>query len=298
METRKDKDSHTAVTVIGLGAMGTALARAFLRGGHPTTVWNRTATKVDELVGEGAIGAAAVADAVLASKLLIVCVLDYPAVHSALEPVGDALAGRVIVNLTNGTPQQAREMAEWAATRDAEYVDGAIMAVPPMIGGPDTVLLYSGSRAAFEALEHDLARLGTAEYVGADPGLASLHDLALLSGMYGMFAGALHAFALVGTEQIRATDLLPLLVPWITAMTAELPGIARQIDAGDYTLDTVANLQMQSVGFANIASASADQGVSFDLLAPLKTLVERRVSDGRGADDLSGLIELIRKRQR
>ncbi|MFD0476016.1 NAD(P)-binding domain-containing protein [Nonomuraea thailandensis] len=43
----------TPVTVIGLGSMGTALAGAFTRAGHPTTVWNRTAAKAAPLVAVG-----------------------------------------------------------------------------------------------------------------------------------------------------------------------------------------------------------------------------------------------------
>ncbi|MFC7722700.1 NAD(P)-binding domain-containing protein [Nonomuraea recticatena] len=38
-------DHRTPVTVLGLGSMGTALAEAFIEAGHPTTVWNRTASK-------------------------------------------------------------------------------------------------------------------------------------------------------------------------------------------------------------------------------------------------------------
>ncbi|MER5301781.1 NAD(P)-binding domain-containing protein [Streptomyces lasiicapitis] len=38
-------DAQPAVTVIGLGEMGFTLASAFLDGGHPTTVWNRTPEK-------------------------------------------------------------------------------------------------------------------------------------------------------------------------------------------------------------------------------------------------------------
>lgn len=47
---------HSAppVTVVGLGLMGRSLGRAFLRAGHPTTVWNRTPAKADALVAEGA----------------------------------------------------------------------------------------------------------------------------------------------------------------------------------------------------------------------------------------------------
>ncbi len=42
------------VSVIGLGAMGSALVRALLRAGHRVTVWNRTSAKAEPLVREGA----------------------------------------------------------------------------------------------------------------------------------------------------------------------------------------------------------------------------------------------------
>ena len=35
-------DENTAVTVLGMGEMGRALAAALVAGGHPTTVWNRS----------------------------------------------------------------------------------------------------------------------------------------------------------------------------------------------------------------------------------------------------------------
>ena len=52
-------EHKTPVTVIGLGAMGSALASALVRAGHPTTVWNRTPRAV-----EGAKVASSVAEAV------------------------------------------------------------------------------------------------------------------------------------------------------------------------------------------------------------------------------------------
>ena len=117
------------------------------------------------------------------------CVLEYDTVREILTPAGSALVGRVLVNLTNGRPQQAREMAEWVASQGAEYLDGGIMATPLMIGQPHSLVLYSGPEAVFHTYQTTLELLGTGKYLGADPGLASLHDLALLSGMYGVFAG-------------------------------------------------------------------------------------------------------------
>jgi 3-hydroxyisobutyrate dehydrogenase-like beta-hydroxyacid dehydrogenase len=47
-----------SVTVIGLGAMGSALAAAVLAGGYPTTVWNRSPERTQPLVASGAVAAA------------------------------------------------------------------------------------------------------------------------------------------------------------------------------------------------------------------------------------------------
>lgn len=44
----------SGVSILGLGAMGSALARALLRDGHRVTVWNRTTSKAEPLVREGA----------------------------------------------------------------------------------------------------------------------------------------------------------------------------------------------------------------------------------------------------
>ncbi|MGH3588246.1 MAG: NAD(P)-binding domain-containing protein, partial [Pseudonocardia sp.] len=42
------------VAVLGLGNLGRAVARTFVRNGHPTTVWNRSPEKGDPLVAAGA----------------------------------------------------------------------------------------------------------------------------------------------------------------------------------------------------------------------------------------------------
>jgi 3-hydroxyisobutyrate dehydrogenase-like beta-hydroxyacid dehydrogenase len=112
--------NKSAVTVVSLGAMGTALAEAVLDAGHPTTVWNRSAAKADPLVPNGAVWADTPAEAIATSRLVIVCLLDYWSVHDVLGANVDALPGGVLVYTTNGTPGQAREMAAWVGERDAD----------------------------------------------------------------------------------------------------------------------------------------------------------------------------------
>jgi 3-hydroxyisobutyrate dehydrogenase-like beta-hydroxyacid dehydrogenase len=278
--------------------MGTALAGALLAGGHRVTVWNRTASRAEPLAARGAEVAADPAAALTAGPLAIVCLLHHASVHEALDPVAGALAGRTVVNLTNGTPEQGRELAGWAAGHGAAFLDGGIMAIPPMIGHPGASILYSGARDAFDAHQQTLELLGVADFVGTDPGLAALLDLAMLTGMYGMFGGALHALALVESAGVKATEFTATrLIPWLNGMMASLPEMARQIDAGPDGAPGAAhsNLAMQAAAYDNFIDVSEAQGIRPDLLLPMGDLLRRAVEAGKGGQDVVGLFSLLAK---
>ncbi|WP_066925777.1 NAD(P)-dependent oxidoreductase [Streptomyces sp. NBRC 110611] len=283
----------TAVTLLGLGAMGTALARTWLAAGHPLTVWNRTPARAEALAAEGARVAGSAAEAVAASGLVVVCLLDDASVGEVL--VGADLAGKDLVNLITSTPAQARARAEWARERGARYVDGGIMAVPPMIGVPEAggYVFYSGSRDLFERHRETLGVPAGTTYVGADPGFAALHDVALLSAMYGMFAGAAHAFALIRKEDIDPASLAPLLADWLVAMAPSVHQTADQLRSGDYTKGVVSNLAMQVAGTPTFLTTAEEQGVSPELLGPYFALMQRRLAEGGGEEDLTGVIDLL-----
>ena len=285
---------HPSVTVIGLGAMGSRIAEVMHRGGHPTTVWNRTPGRAEPLVAQGAVRAGSVAEAVTASPLVLVCVLDYAAAREIVEPVAGELAGRTLVHFTTGTPRQAREMAEWAAGHGIEYVDSGMMAIPPMIGEEGARFLYSGSKDAFERYRPGLELLGTAEFFGEDAGLASLYDLALLSAMYGMFAGFFHGAALVGSAGLSAGEFAEQAAAWVTAMTGGLAHNAAYIDSGDYTAADEQTIAFNKSGFDTLVQASREEGLAVDLVAPLQELLARQLAEGHGAASFARIFEGIR----
>ncbi|AFL53189.1 3-hydroxyisobutyrate dehydrogenase-like beta-hydroxyacid dehydrogenase [Sinorhizobium fredii] len=285
------------ISTLGTGAMGSALAATLMRNGHSVTVWNRTPARAEPLTAAGASIAASPADAVAEADLVILCVVDYAAARAVLEEAEGALAGRDLVNLTNGTPRDAQELAAWATAKGAAYLDGGIMAIPPMIGEAGTLILYSGSTALFERHKPSLIALAEGRYLGGDPGRAALYDLALLSGMYGLFSGFLHAAALVASSGDRMTDFLALLLPWLEAMSGTLPDLADKIDSGLHDRNVVSNLAMQTVALENIVRASGEQDVAPDFIDVMRRLATSRVDQGHGDDDISAVVELIRRRE-
>jgi hypothetical protein len=217
--------------------------------------------------------ASSVGEAVAASSLVVVCVVDYAAVRSFLSPAD--VAGRTVVNLTNGTPRQARS----ASLLFESYVDGGIMAVPRMIGLPGALVLYSGSESAFSLVRPVLEVFGEARFLGSDPGRAALYDLALLSGMYGMFGGVYHALALTASEDL---DVRPMLKDWLSAMLVVLPDGSDKSDS---------SLAMQAAAYVNLLDASRDQGVRVDLVAAMGDLLAL----GAAAAPGTSLVDLLRR---
>ncbi|MEU3189437.1 NAD(P)-dependent oxidoreductase [Streptomyces sp. NPDC006992] len=285
---------HQTVTVIGLGSMGSALAAALLDRGHPTTVWNRSADKTRSLAERGAHPATTPQEAIRVSPLILACVLDYEALHSVLEPAAADLTGKVLVNLTSGSPEQAQEMAVWARSHGADYLDGAIMTTPPGVGSPEMMFLYSGPPAVFEAHRPTLAVLGDPLHLSDDPGMASLYDAALLGLMWSTMTGWLHGTALVGAEQTPATAFTPIAIRWLTAVAGFLATYAPQVDAGRYPGDD-ATVDVQITAIEHLLHAAASRGVDNALPELLKSIMERARAAGHGADSFASVIEALRK---
>ncbi|REE96894.1 3-hydroxyisobutyrate dehydrogenase-like beta-hydroxyacid dehydrogenase [Thermomonospora umbrina] len=281
------------ITLLGLGDMGTALARAWLADGHPLTVWNRSPGKAEPLAAEGARVAGTVAEAVAASDLVVLCLLDDASVGAVLDGVD--LTGKDVVNLTTGTPGEGRTRGAWVEKRGGRFLDGGVMAVPEMIGDPESgaYVFYSGSRDLFDAHRKALAVPAGTRYVGADAGYAALYDVALLSAMTGMFAGVSHAFALVRNEDVPLSGFADMLVGWLTAMAPYTHGIAGHLESGDYTEGVTSNLAMMTEGNATLLRTAEEQKVSPELLTPFMALMERRVADGHGDEDTTGVVDLL-----
>ncbi|MFC4562038.1 NAD(P)-dependent oxidoreductase [Nocardiopsis mangrovi] len=282
-----------AVSVIGLGAMGSALAAALLDRGHPTTVWNRTAHKARPLVERGARAAATPGDAIAASPLVIACVLDHAALHAAVDPYAGTMAGTALVDLTSGSPGQARETAAWAAGHGIDHLDGAIMTTPPGVGRPDMMFLYSGPRAVFDAHRPALAALGDPRYLSADPATASLYDSALLGLMWSALTGWLHGTALVGADAVAATEFTPVAVDWLTAVAGFMTTYAPQIDAGRYPGDD-ATVDVQIAAIGHLIHAAEERGIDNALPGVLKSAMERARDAGHGGDSHASVIEVLK----
>ncbi|ANP52649.1 3-hydroxyisobutyrate dehydrogenase-like beta-hydroxyacid dehydrogenase [Streptomyces griseochromogenes] len=285
----------STVTVLGLGPMGRSLAAAFLKAGLRTTVWNRTPGRAHELTGQGAAGAATAEEAVAASDLVVVCVVDYDAADSILrgEAVTRALKGRTVVNLTADTPDRARGTADWAAAHGIRYLDGAIMTPAPSIGTPDAVFLHSGPRDLFQ--EH-LPRLealgGTHSHLGEEIGRAATFDIALLDIFWTAMAGYAHAVAIARAEGVTAREL----APFAQGIGAILPPLfaefAEDADSGTYS-GAINPITSAVSTMAHVVAVSESHGIDAGVMRATEGMARRVIGLGHGTDGFIRVAEVL-----
>ncbi|MDC0770240.1 NAD(P)-dependent oxidoreductase [Streptomyces sp. HD] len=293
-------DHESAVTVLGLGPMGRALAGAFLDAGLRVTVWNRTPGRDGELLDRGATSAASPAEAVAASALTVVCVVNYDAADAVLrqDAVTDALKGRTVVNLTADTPARARDTAEWAAAHGVRYLDGAIMTPTTTIGTADGVFIHSGPEELYREHRPVLDALGgTHTHLGEDIGRAAAYDIALLDIFWTAMAGYAHAVAVAQAEGITAREL----APFAQGISAILPALFEEFagDVDDRTYSGELNPITSAVStMAHIVEASESHGIEANVIRAAEGLARRVVALGHGTDGYMRVVELLGRARR
>jgi len=161
-----------------------------------------------------------------------------------------------------------------------------------MIGGPGSAIFTSGSAAANVAHAELVGRWGEVTYFGDDAGIASLYDMAMLSGMYIMFAGFLQGAAMVASVGIRATDFAARQAPFLAAMTASFGEYGRIVDAADYAGDGQQSLEFSDL--AKLVETTGEAGVSTEVLAAVQRLIRRQIDAGHGKNGFARIYESLR----
>ncbi|MER5204926.1 NAD(P)-binding domain-containing protein [Streptomyces sp. NPDC002825] len=290
--------SSSRVTVLGLGPMGRALAGAFLAAGVRTTVWNRTPGREGDLVQRGAVLAPSAGDAVAASPLTVICLVDYDATDAVLRDpaVTDALKGRTVVNLSADVPDRARDTGRWAAEHGIGYLDGAIMTPTPTIGTPAGVFLHSGPLALYGEHRQVLDALGgTHTHLGEDIGRAAAYDVALLDIFWTSMTGYLHALALARAEGITAREL----APFAQGIGAILPPLfqewAEDVDGGSYSGEG-SRLTSALSTLVHVVHAAEAHGIDASVMRAAEALARRAVDRGHGADGFTRVTQVMDRR--
>lgn len=204
------------------------------------------------------------------------------------------LAGTTLLNLTSGDSTQARETARWAEQHGARYLDGAIMAVPPVVGTADATILLSGPHSDFGTHRTTVEALGTVTHLGEDHGLAALYDVAGLAMMWSVLNAWLQGTAMLRTAGVDAATYAQFARRMAVGVADWLLGYAEQIDRGSFPAE-VAALETDARAMAHLIEESEALGVNAELPKLFKAMADRAIAAGHGGEQYPVLIEEFSK---
>jgi 3-hydroxyisobutyrate dehydrogenase-like beta-hydroxyacid dehydrogenase len=270
--------NKSSVSVLGLGAMGSVLARTLLQAGYGVTVWNRSPERATALVQEGASLAREASEAINASNLIIICMIDKAAsqgVLSSLDPLLN-MSGKTIVNMSTGTVDDVQRIAKRVDQHNGLYVDAGIMCYPKDIGGQHTTILYSGNSDAYHAHESTLKVLaGNPKFLGADPAACTPTYLALYAFYFGAFAAWLEGAVLASSSGVSVQDFKALSPIMSDMLVDGINTAADRIAASDFSGEQASvdvhvagqEVVLDALQRANAPHASTDAYLSYCRLA-------------------------------
>ncbi len=149
---------------IGLGIMGKPMARNLVKAGYPLVVYNRTASKALELVGEGAVQAGSPKEVAERSEIIMTMVSDSPEVEHVILGAGGVIEGvtrgSVVVDMSSISPIVTQKIAAELEKK------GAVMLDAPVSGGEigaiqgTLSIMVGGEKNVFEEVKPVLEKMG------------------------------------------------------------------------------------------------------------------------------------------
>jgi 3-hydroxyisobutyrate dehydrogenase-like beta-hydroxyacid dehydrogenase len=278
------------VSVIGLGVMGTALARALIDGGYRVTVWNRTSEKAQPLVEVGAKLAPTANVAIKTSQTIIICIPTHSDTRSLLEEADMALSGKTIIELSTGGASEAEALSNWIAAQGANCLIGMISTFPSGIGKADSTIVTAGPESVWQECEAILKTLaGKSSYIGSNVGALAALFLPRQGFMFGMIYGALIC-AKAGISMDDYVHQIPLTLKvvhdYYDVFSATVP-------SGNFS-NPPASIGTYLAAFQDVLDTFKKSGVPHEFPELLHGLVQRGVDAGLADEQITALTKLMR----
>jgi 3-hydroxyisobutyrate dehydrogenase-like beta-hydroxyacid dehydrogenase len=178
----KLEDKKMKVGFIGLGKMGSAMARNLIKAGHALVLYNRTRSRAEELQPLGATVAGTPGGAA-GVEALITMLADDRAVEDAMFGPGQAIqalpAGALHIGMSTISVALSRRLAEAHRERQQHYVAAPVFGRPEAAAAGKLFIVAAGSGQQIEGCQVLLDAMGQKTFVvGEEPSAANLTKLA------------------------------------------------------------------------------------------------------------------------
>jgi 3-hydroxyisobutyrate dehydrogenase-like beta-hydroxyacid dehydrogenase len=286
------RDPRSALGLIGLGNMGTAIAERLLAAGYELAVHNRSPAKAEPLGAGGATVCETVGELAGAVDIVLTSLADDNALEGvAVDVASAARPGTLLVDLSTVSPAASARVAAVAAGASLLYLRAPVSGNPSVVRAGNLTFITSGPREALERAESTLLAIGRTIHDVGEGEQARVVKLAINLVIGGLAELMAEALVLSETSGVTRAALLETMgdsaagAPFVKYKTEPLL-------RDDYAATFTTRLMEKDIDLVLAEAASA--GVLLPLGSELKKRLRAAIDAGYGDDDFMALFPNLR----
>ena len=201
---------------VGLGNMGSAMARNLIKAGHALTVYNRTRSRSEELAQRGAAIADSPAKAAAEAEIVVTMVADDQALEEVVfspDGIAESLpTGGLHVGMSTISVALSRRLAKAHSERKQHYVAAPVFGRPEAAAAAKLFVVAAGKQEQIQRASAVFSALGQKTFIaGEKPELANVVKLAGNFLITTVLEGLAESFALARKSGVEPGTLLEIL---------------------------------------------------------------------------------------
>jgi 3-hydroxyisobutyrate dehydrogenase len=279
-----------SVAILGLGIMGSGMARRLLSANFPLTVYNRNREKSLPLAADGAFVADTPREAASRAQIILSMVAEDSASRSVWLGEAGALAGAspgsILIESSTLTVGWIQELAAKAAERGCRFMDAPVTGSKPQAASGELLFLVGGvaevidaARPVFSVLGRDVIHMGP---VGSGA-LMKLVNNFMCGVQAASFAEGLSLIDAAGLDRAKAIAILTGGAPG----SAIVRRMAERVAADDFTPAFALRWMAKDIGYA--LDGASGKGVSLPVASAALAVFRRAIAEGLGDQDFSAV---------
>lgn len=282
------------IAFLGMGAMGSRMARTLLDAGHDLVVWNRTPERCDPLIEAGATGAETPREAAAAAEFTISMLRDTDVSREVwCDPETGAFAGlpesSVAIESSTITPEGAAELGEFARERGLTFLEAPVSGTLPQAENGALVYFLGGEAETAKRVNDVLEPLAKAQHHVGTWGMGARMKLAtnaMLGVQVAAWAEIIPMLERGGMDIDLALEALSSTPIW----TPNAPYITGTMQRSDFTPQFPVDLISKDFRYAIAEGGEA----RMPMTEAAKRLFARASEAGHGDENMTGVVQVNR----
>jgi 3-hydroxyisobutyrate dehydrogenase len=283
------------IAFLGLGTMGSGMARRLLLAGFPLTVFNRNADKAKPFVTEGARAASSPREAASRAEVIFSMVSDNKASQDVWLGEHGALAattpGTVCIECSTLTVDYVKKLASHVAGRKGEFLDAPVTGTRNPAAAGELSFFVGGNATVLDKVRPVFVPMAKCVTHVGPTGSGAMIKL-INNFVCGVQAAALaEAVVMIERSGLDRQQALAVLTegapggPLVKLLTARMT-------APDYTPNFLLKLMTKDLGYALIEGKKSS--VNLATVEAALTVFQKAIADGQGDKDMAAIVESVR----